>query len=463
MVRGFEQQYGKDYDQTYAGVCKSVTWKIVLAIAAVRNWKVEQIDAVTAFINSDIDNDVYIELPPAWKDMYHIKGDYICKLLKALYSLKQSPRLWQKKLRETLIKLGFKPPKSDNCVYISQSGVIIITYVDDMLITGPDTQGIKDIKKALQDEFEMDDLGAAAYFLGVRIIRDRTIRSITLIQDAYISKVLHKYGMQNCKSASTPMDPGALNLMISNPNQATKQEIEEYQSKIGSLTYLATQTRTDIAFICSVLSRFLVNPSRDHLIAADRLLRYVQGSKYLAVVLGGNNLDSDPDKGALHGYSDSDFAGDVEQRKSTSGYVFLFAGGVISSQSKRQSITALSTTEAEYYSLYKAIVEAAWLRYIFKELSWNLKDVRCIKIYSDNQGSLALTENPKLHQHTKHIAVKYHYLREERSKGVVRYWYCPTEDMAADGLTKPLGPAKHKSFVSQLRLRWVVPPDQAEE
>ena len=166
--------------------------------------------------------------------------------------------------------------------------------------------------------------------------------------------------MQNCKSASTPMDLGALNLMISNPNQATKQEIEEYQSKMGSLTYLATQTRTDIAFTCLVLSCFLVNPSRDHLNAADRLLRYVQGSKYLAVVLGGN-LDSDPDKGALHGYSDSDFAGDVEQRKSTSGYVFLFAGGVISSQSKRQSITALSTTEAEYYSLYKATVEAAWL------------------------------------------------------------------------------------------------------
>ena len=268
--------------------------------------------------------------------------------------------------------------------------------------------------------------------------------------------------MQNCKSASTPMDPGALNLMISNPNQATKQEIEEYQSKMGSLTYLATQTRTDIAFTYSVLSRFLVNPSRDYLNTADRLLRYIQGSKYLAVVLGGN-LDSDPDKGALYGYSDSDFTGDVEQHKSTSGYVFLFAGSVISSQSKRQSITALSTTEAEYYSLYKATVEAAWLRYIFRELGWNSKGMKCIKIYGDSQGSLALTENPELHQRTKHIAVKYHYLREERSKGVVRFWYCSTEDMAADRLTKPLGPAKHKSFVSRLGLRWVVAPDQVEE
>ena len=218
------------------------------------------------------------------------------------------------------------------------------------------------------------------------------------------------------------------------------------------MTYLAIQTYTDIAFTYSVLSRFLVNPSRDHLNTVDRLLRYIQGSKYLAVVLGGN-LDSDPDKGALHSYSDSDFAGDIEQYKSTSGYIFLFVGGIISSQSKHQSITALSTTEAEYYSLYKATVEAAWLRYIFRELGWNSKDVKCIKIYRDNQGSLALTENPELYQYTKHITVKYHYLREERSKGIVRFWYCPTEDMAADGLTKPLGPTKHKSFVSQLRLR----------
>jgi hypothetical protein len=197
--------------------------------------------------------------------------------------------------------------------------------------------------------------------------------------------------------------------------------------------------------------------------AAKWLLRYIHGIIYLTVVYGGTAVDVDVEKGALHGYSDSDFAGDVELRKSTSGYVFFFAGGIISVQSKRQSITALSTTEAEYYGLHKAVMEATWLRYIFKELGWTSKDVKKVKIFGDNQASLQLTENPELHQRTKHIAVKYHYIREARSKGVVRFWYCPTKDMTADGLTKPLARVKHQTFVNQLGLQWFEPAKDAEE
>jgi hypothetical protein len=462
VVRGFEQQYGKDYDQTYAGVCKSVTWKIVLAIAAIKDWDIDQMDAVTAFLNSQIDGDVYVELPPDWKEIFDITDDddYVCKLLMALYGLKQSPRLWQEKLRNTLIKLGFQPLKADNCVYINKAGVIIVTYVDDMLITGPNPKDIAAVKKALQNEFEMDDMGPATYFVGVRIVRNRANRTITLIQDAYIHKILKKYGFENCKSVPTPMATGAMNLMVTNLEQATKQEVEQYQSIMGSATYLATQTRADISFTCSVLSRFLVNPSKHHMDAAKWLLRYIHGTIYLSVVYGGTAVDADVEKGALHGYSDSDFAGDVESRKSTSGYVFLFAGGIISVQSKRQSITALSTTEAEYYGLHKAVMEATWLRYIFKELGWTSKDVKRVKIFGDNQASLQLTENPELHQRTKHIAVKYHYIREARSKGIVRFWYCPTKDMTADGLTKPLARVKHQAFVTQLGLQWVEPPKE---
>jgi hypothetical protein len=419
-------------------------------------------DAVTAFLNSSIDTDVFVELPPAWKEIFGIKGDYVCQLLMALYGLKQSPRLWQDKLRKVLIRLGFEPLKSDNCVYINKAGVILVTYVDDMLITGPDITEINKVKEALKKEFEMDDLGPVNYFLGVRIVRNRANRSIALIQDAYISKVLKKYGMENCKPAATPMETGALNAMVANTGQATKTEILEYQSRIGSLTYLATQTRPDIAFACSVLSRFLVNPSKDHMNSAGRVLRYIAGTKTLAIVYGGTAIQ-DPDNGELHGYSDSDFAGDIEYRKSTSGYVFFFAGGVISCQSKRQTVTALSTTEAEYYALYKAVMEAAWLRYVYKELHWKSKDVKSVKIYGDNQGSLQLSQNPELHQRTKHIDVKYHYIREERIKGVIRLWYCPTKDMAADGLTKPLAGPNHKEFIRLLHLRTVNPPKDEDD
>jgi hypothetical protein len=187
--------------------------------------------------------------------------------------------------------------------------------------------------------------------------------------------------------------------------------------------------------------------------AANRLLSYIRGTIHLAIVYGGIAVENDLDKGALHGYSDSDFAGDLELRKSTSGYVFFFAGGVISYQSKRQSITALSTTEAEYYGLAKAVMESTWLRYLFTELGWKSKDIRKVKIYGDNQAALQLTENPELHQRTKHIAVKYHYLREERASGNVVFWYCPTADMKADGLTKPLAGPKHRIFIDQLGLK----------
>jgi hypothetical protein len=204
----------------------------------------------------------------------------VCKLRKGLYGLKQAPRLWQKKLSETLVRLGFRPLHTDNCVYIKtwpDGGlVILITYVDDMLVVGPQTERISQVKKELMHAFQMEDMGAATYFLGVRIVRNRAERSITLIQDAYIEKILTKYGMQDAKPTSTPMQLGALNLMVTNPNQATKGDIEEYQSKMGSITYLAIQTRSDIAFECSVLSRFLTNPSQNHINAAKLVAKIYQ-------------------------------------------------------------------------------------------------------------------------------------------------------------------------------------------
>lgn len=459
VVRGFEQQYGRDYDQTYAGVCRSSTWKIILAIAAVKDWDIEQMDAVTAFLNSEIDTDVFIELPPMWKELLDLDldgkdhEDLICQLLMALYGLKQSPRLWQKKLCATLIKLGFQPLKSDNCVYINKSGVVIVTYVDDMLITGPSSDEIAGVKKALMQSFEMEDLGPAAYFVGVRIVRDRSNRSITLVQDAYARKILKKYGVG--KAVPTPMASDTLNQMVTNTGKASKEEILEYQSKMGSANYLSTHTRPDISFTCSVLSRFLVNPSKTHIDAANWLLRYIQGTVYMGIMYGGKALKEDTEKGTLHGYTDSDYAGDVELRRSTSGYVFYFGGGAISFQSKRQSITALSTTEAEYYGMYKAVMEATWLQYVFRELDWKSKDARRTKIYGDNKAALSLSENPEMHQRTKHIAVKYHYIREARFKGLAYYEYISTQFMAADGLTKPLGRLKHQEFIRQLRLQLV--------
>jgi hypothetical protein len=475
VARGYEQQHGRDFNQTYASTCHSVTWKIVIAIAAICDWEIDQMDAVSAFLHSEMVGDVYVEVPPLWAELLGLLADQVkgkvAKLLRGLYGLRQAPRLWQQKFKKGMIELGLHPLLTDDSVYIKTwpipgSGgqkdlIIVVTHVDDMLVCGPNPTLIAEFKKQLSKIFQMNDLGPVTYFLGVRIIRDRKNRTIQLIQDAYIRKIIGRYKLEDSKPTSTPMQQGIQ--LAPNTEQASKADIEEYQSKMGSITYLAIQTRTDIAFACSVLSRFLTNPSKDHLNAADHLLRYIKGSADLCIQYGGPSQSKNLElrgyynkSGNLHGYSDSDFAGDIELRKSTSGFVFFFAGGVISAQSKRQTITALSTTEAEYYGLAKAATEAAWLRETFKQLKYKSPDVDCIRIYGDNQAALQLTENPSYHQRTKHIAVKYHFIRDERSKGRIRLWYCPTKDMKADGLTKSLAPIKHKAFVQQLGLRPVV-------
>jgi hypothetical protein len=435
-------------------VCKSVTWKLAVALAALFDLEIEQMDVVGAFLNSMADTDIYVEVPPDWEineETLKDAPEWACKLLKALYGLKQAPRLWQKELASALQQLGFKACTSDQCVYINKStGILIVTYVDDMLIIGKDKAKIKALKKSLTRRFEMEDLGPAEYFVGVRITRNRKEGTITLCQDAYISKILKRYGMENCYPVDTPMAAGATEFMVPFDGQATVKDTELYGSKIGSLMYLAIQTRPDIAYGVSVLSRFLSNPSPQHMKAADRILQYLQGTKLLGIKYQG--CAGDP-KTLLHGYCDADFAGDKSMRKSVSGNVYFFAGGVVSCSSKRQQTVAQSTTEAEYYALAKAVSEALWLKQIVGQMMYSGADIKSIRLYGDNQGSLSLAENPEFHQRTKHIDVKHHFIREHVAKGTVDLWYIASSEMVADGLTKPLSAVSHAKFIEQLRLK----------
>ncbi|KAI0991951.1 hypothetical protein K3495_g16235, partial [Podosphaera aphanis] len=199
VVRGFEQLYGRDYTQTYAGVCRSASWKIAIAMAAIFDLEIDQMDAVTAFLNSKTDDDIYVELPPLWKEPDSEElDDPVCKLLKALYGLKQAPRLWQNHLRLKLSEVGLEPLKSDNCIYRQKIyGIIVVTYVDDFLIIGRDRSKIDKLKEELRKKFDLEDLGAANYFLGVRIIRDRPLKRVYLCQEAYIRQILERFSLEN--------------------------------------------------------------------------------------------------------------------------------------------------------------------------------------------------------------------------------------------------------------------------
>ena len=305
---------------------------------------------------------------------------------------------------------------------------------------------------------DIDDLGEAEYYLGIRIVRNRANRTITLTQDAFVNKVLAKFGMKDCKPVSTPMEEGeAKAILLPHDVQAAQAEIELYQSLLGHINYAAIQTRFDALFACSALMKHLTNPSTAHISAAKRLLCYFAGTKQHGLRFGRKSDHELIDDG-FTGFTDASYASqDLSTMKSQTGYVFFLNHGAISCMSKRQDVVALSSTEAEFYAIVTAAREALWLKQLLQELRYRSDDVAGpIALWNDNQGALSLSENPEIHQRTKHIAVKWSWIRDVTAEETIQLGYCNTDSMVADGLTKPLGRAKHSRFMQGLNLhQWM--------
>ena len=420
-----------------------------MVLVALYDLELEQMDVVTAFLNGKTSGSIYIELPDGYNN--NNKGQ-VGLLQKGLYGLKQSPHLWQETLGTELQKLGFHPMVADNSIFITDQGVkgiILATYVDDFLIAGPDAKEINIFKGRLSRIFAMKDLGPCKTFLNIEVIRDRKARRIHLTQEHYAKKLLCAQGLEKAKPVSTPMDISALPEMVPYTGQASQDEIKHYQSDTGSLMYLATQTRPDLCQTVSVLSRFNSNPSPAHRNALQRAIRYYGTTAKLGITYSapGNSM---PSELGFHGYSDSDYAGDVETRRSTSGYIFYMGGGPISWNSRRQNAVTLSSTEAEYYALTEASKEAIWLQSFLDELGYAGSDLHPILLHGDNTGALDLAENPAHHARMKHIQVRAHFIREQVKNSTITLKYVPTAEMKADGFTKPLPGPKHQSFLKQL-------------
>ena len=439
VVRGFEQEYGIDYDETFASVVKPMSYKALFAIAAALDLEIHQMDVKTAFLYGNVNEEIHVEQPHTLED----GTDRVCKLNKALYGLKQSPRIWYDTLAAFLGELGFTPLTADLGVFF-KGQVYVAIYVDDLLIVGPDLDEISKLKKALSRRFEMTDLGECSYYLGMEIKRDRRNKTIRLSQKGYLAKVLADFNMQNAKPVTTPMDTSKL-FPASEQERATEGDRRWYASAIGSLMYLMLGTRPDIAFAVSCLSRFMSNPTTAHKNAVTRVLRYLLGSQDMELVYRG---DLQP----LTGYTDADWAGDIETRRSTSGYIFNLGSGAISWSSKRQPTVALSSCEAEYMGETQAVKEAIWLRRLLGELLGHGDNPVATIIFGDNQGAIQLARNPQFHARTKHVAVHHHFVREVQANGEVDIQYTPTEKQIADGLTKALPKPAFDSFRAALGL-----------
>lgn len=442
VVRGFEQREGSDYNDTFATVVKPMSYKAIFAIAAAMDYHIEQMDVKTAFLYGAIDEEIYVEQPTGFEQG---EPDEVCRLDKALYGLKQSPRIWYNTLTKFLKGLGFEPLSADWSVFVRRHMIVAI-YVDDILISGPDMEEIQELKNSLGQRFQMTDLGACKYYLGMTVRRDRVHRRIYLGQQAYIEKFLREHDQFDVKTVATPMDK--------QPEPAEEGYVatdalrERYQRAVGSLMYCMLGTRPDIAFAVSVVSRYSSNPTQAHLGAVYRIFRYLRTTIDYELVFT-DNLEP------LHGFTDADWAGDHETRRSTSGYIFSIGSAPISWSSKRQPTVALSTCEAEYIGQTQATKEAVWLRQLLKELA-NFEDSEALPttiIYGDNQGAIALAKNPTFHGRAKHIDIQHHYTREKITDGTIELSYVDTTQQLADGLTKPLPKEQFAKFRKALGLQ----------
>jgi len=433
VARGFSQIYGIDYLDTYAPVVKLASIRILLATAAIHGLEIHQMDVVTAFLAGELEEEIYMEQPEGF-ELGSKEDDSVCRLRKSLYGLKQAPRVWNQKIRSFLKSIGFNQLHSDPCVYINKTTEIIIAmWVDDLIIFGKDMASINDLKVRLNEEYEMKDLGELKYFLGIQVHRDRERKIIHINQSGYNRTILERYGMENSKPANTPLSSGARLIKATATDILTDQK--EYQSMVGSLMYAMLATRPDLAQTIQQISQFSQRPTKTHEKAAKQALRYLRGTVDEGITYNGNLGMK------LEFWSDANWGGE-EGRESVSGFVFTLAGGAVTYSSKKQGSVALSSTESEYMALLHALKEQIWLLRFLREIGYDISNQNII--YCDNQSAIALAHNPEHHARTKHIDIQYHFVRNCVEDGTTRLEYCPTEDMVADGLTKALGPERHR-------------------
>ncbi|RYE20331.1 MAG: hypothetical protein EOP45_11235, partial [Sphingobacteriaceae bacterium] len=359
VAKGFTQKDGVDYKETFSPVSKKDSLRIVMAMVAHYDLELHQMDVKTAFLNGNLDEEVFMDQPEGF--VVDGKEHMVCKLKKSIYGLKQASRQWYLKFNDTVTSFGFKENIVDRCIYLKISGskfIILVLYVDDILLATNDLGLLRQTKEFLSKNFEMKDMGEASYVIGIEISRDRSQGWLGLSQKAYINKVLERFKMDKCSAGIVPIQKGdkfSLNQCPKNELERKQMEQIPYASIVGSLMYAQTCTRPGISFAVGMLGRYQSNPGIDHWKAAKKVLRYLQGTKdRMLTYKRSDHLE-------VIGYSDSDYAGCVDSRKSTFGYMFLLAEGAISWKSAKQTVIAASTMEAEFVACFEATVHGLWL------------------------------------------------------------------------------------------------------
>lgn len=438
VAKGFTQKYGVDYDEVFAPVARQQTLRMLLSVAGVRNYNVKQYDVESAFLNGEISEEIYMKQPPGFK-----KNDKVLRLKKSLYGLKQAAKVWNEKLHETLINAGCIQNQADKCLYTAQSQeavCYILTHVDDIIIADNNNNFADMIIEKLKRKFIIKELGNVNHYLGIDIKKDAE-GNFEISQPNYIDKIVEEAKLQDARNSRTPINTGYYKIDKDGTEDQKKplHTNEEFRKLIGMLLYLSTNTRPDISIGVSILSQRVSKPTVNDLSEVKRMIRYLKTTRNEKLKLSRKGENE-----CLKAYTDADWAEETRDRKSHSGFLAQINGGTFAWSCRKQSLVALSSTEAEYIALCEATKEIIWLREVAK--CFNVNTSEPTEIFVDNQSCMKIAENGKFSNRTKHIDTKYHFVRDQARKNIVTFKYIPTNENLADMLTKPLGPSKLKEL-----------------
>lgn len=426
VAQGFSQRYGVDYADTFSPVVKPTTVRIILALAVSRNWSLRQVDIQNAFLHGELQEEVYMH-PPGFVNKSH--PNFVCKLQKSLYGLKQAPRAWYSTLSQKVQALGFHRSRADTSLFLFRRGkvtIYMLIYVDDIIIASSCAQATDRLIAQLRDAFAVKDLGTLTYFLGVEVTPTRD--GLALTQSKYAADLLHRVNMHACKPTPTPMS-STERLSKESGTPLNDEDAFRYRSTVGSLQYLCL-TRPDLAFAVNKTCQFLQHPTDVHWAAVKRVLRYIQGTLQLGITIRRS------DSVDMSAYSDADWAGCPDDRRSTGGFAVYLGNNLVSWSARKQPTVSRSSTEAEYKAIANATAEVTWIQSLLKELG--VVQRTAPTLWCDNLGATFLTANPVFHARTKHIEIDFHFVREKVAAGALQVRFISSADQIADIFTKAL-------------------------
>ncbi|GJW47457.1 retrovirus-related pol polyprotein from transposon TNT 1-94 [Tanacetum coccineum] len=437
------QEEGIDCEESFAPVARIEAIRIFIANAASKNMVIYQMDVKTAFLNGDLQEEVFVSQPEGFEDPKH--PTHVYRLKKALYGLKQAPRAWYDTLSKFLIATKFFKGAVDPTLFTRKTGkhiLLVQIYVDDIIFASTDPNACTIFSKEMNSKFQMSMMGQMSFFLGLQV--SQSPRGIFINQAKYALEILKKYGMDLTDPVDTPMVD---RLKLDEDLKGIPVDQTRFRGMVGSLMYL-TASRPDLVFAVCMCARYQAKPTKKHLEAIKRVFRYLRGTIHMGLWYPKDNAM------ALTAYADADHAGCQDTRRSTSGSAQFLGEKLVSWSSKKQRSTAISTTEAEYIAMSGCCAQILWMRSQLKDYGFEFNK---IPLYCDNKSAIALCCNNVQHSRSKHIDIRHHFIREQVENRVVELYFVETNYQLADILTKALPRERFEFLLPRLGMKSMTP------